>query len=163
MVKDVRPVHHADRRRDVTMPYAPALLVRRGSLLFLSGVTAAPVYHSHPHREEEFDLPRTMREQAVLAMENLKKTLEAAGCTMADIVSATRYLTAVGEQDDLNRVWAEYLGGHLPTTTTVEVSRLATHANCRVEISAIAVADSAPPSTPRKRRSRGRAPSGRRR
>lgn len=149
MAKEVRPVHHADRRRDVMMPYAPALLVRRGALLFLSGVTAAPVYHSHPHREEEFNLPRTMREQAVLAMDNLKKTLEAAGCTMADLVSATRYLTDVAEQDDLNRVWAEYLGGHLPATTTVEVSRLATHPNCKLEISAVAVADSAPSRRPR--------------
>jgi len=68
MAKDVAAVHHADRRRDVMMPYAPALLVRRGGLLFLSGVTAAPVYHSHPHRDEEFDLPSNMREQAVLAM-----------------------------------------------------------------------------------------------
>jgi len=152
MAKDVRPVHHADRRRDVMMPYAPALLGRRGSLLFLSGVTAAAVYHSHPHREEEFDLPRTMREQAVLAMENLRKTLAAAGCTMKDVVSATRYLTDVSEQDDLNRVWAEYLDGHLPTTTTVEVSRLATHANCKIEISAIAVTDSEPSVTPRARR-----------
>ena len=74
-------------------------------------------------------------------MENLKKTLEAAGCTFADLVSATRFLTDVNEQDDLNRVWAAYLGGHLPTTTTVEVSRLATHARCKIEISAIAVAD----------------------
>jgi enamine deaminase RidA (YjgF/YER057c/UK114 family) len=144
MAKDVLPVHHADRRRDVMMPYAPALLVRRGSLLFLSGVTAAPVYHSHPHREEEFDLPDNMRDQAVAAMENLKKTLAAAGCGIEDLVSATRYLTDVGEQDDLNRVWASYLGAHLPTTTTVEVSRLATHARCKIEISAIAVADSRP-------------------
>jgi enamine deaminase RidA (YjgF/YER057c/UK114 family) len=151
MAKDVRPLHHADRRRDVMMPCAPALLVRPGSLLFLSGVTTAPVYHSHPHLEKEFDLPRTMREQAVLTMENLTKRLEAAGCAMKDVVSVTRYLTDVGEQDDLNRVWAEYMGGHLPTTTTVEVSRLATHANCKVEISAIAVADSAPRSKPRKR------------
>jgi 2-iminobutanoate/2-iminopropanoate deaminase len=139
--KEIRPVHHADRRLDVVMPYAPGLVVRRGRLVFLSGVTAAAVYHSHPHREEEFDLPATMREQAVLTMENLKKTLEAAGCTMADLVSATRFLTDVREQDDLNRVWAEYLGGHLPTTTTVEVSRLATHARCKLEISAIAVVD----------------------
>ena len=152
MGKDVRPIHHADRRRDVMMPYAPALLVRRGSLLFVSGVTAAAVYHSHPHREEEFDLPRTMREQAALAMQNLKKTLEAAGCRMSDLVAATRYLTDVGEQDDLNRVWAEFLGGHLPTTTTVEVSRLATHPSCKVEISAIAVADAEPPVTARTRR-----------
>jgi enamine deaminase RidA (YjgF/YER057c/UK114 family) len=137
--KDVSVVHHADRRADVVMPYAPGIVVRRGCLVFLSGVTAAPVYHHHPHREEEFDLPSTMREQAVLTLENLRKTLEAAGCTMGDLVSATRYLTDVAEQDDLNRVWAQYLGGHLPTTTTVEVSRLATHPRCKVEISAIAV------------------------
>ena len=141
MAKDIVPVHHPDRRTDVVMPYAPGIVVRRGSLVFLSGVTAAAVYHSHPHRDEEFDLPATMREQAVLAMENLKKTLAAAGCTMADLVSATRFLTDVGEQDDLNQIWAEYLEGHLPTTTTVEVARLATHPRCKLEISAIAVAD----------------------
>lgn len=131
-------MHHPDKRH-VEMPYAPALLVRSGSLLFLSGLTAAPVYHSHPHREEEFDLPPGMRDQAVLLMEHLKTTLAAAGCTLADVVSATRYLTDVAEQDDLNAVWASYLGAHRPTTTTVEVSRLATHANCKIEISVIAV------------------------
>jgi len=144
MAKEIAVVHHADRRMDVMMPYAPGIVVRRGHLVFLSGVTAAAVYHSHPHREEEFDLPATMEAQAVLAMENLKKTLEAAGCTLADLVFATRYLTDVDEQDDLNRVWARYLGGHLPTTTTVEVSRLATHRRCKLEISAIAVTDGEP-------------------
>ena len=133
------------------MPYALGLLVRRGSLVFLSGVTAAPVYHSHPHRDEEFDLPAGMPEQATLAMENLKKTIEAAGGSLADMVSATRYLTDVRDQDDLNRVWASYLGGHLPTTTTVEVSRLATHPRCKIEISAIAVIDPATPTRARRR------------
>jgi 2-iminobutanoate/2-iminopropanoate deaminase len=140
-VKEVAAVHHADRRRDVHMPYAPALVVRRGHLVFLSGVTAAPVYHSHPHVDAEFDLPSSMREQAVLTLENLKKTLEAAGCSLADLVSATRFLTNIDEQDDLNAVWAAYLAGHLPATTTVEVSRLATHPRCKLEISAIAVTD----------------------
>jgi len=151
MSKDLTVVHHTDRRTDVVMPYAPGIVVRRGHLVFLSGVTAAPVYHSHPHRDEEFDLPTTMREQAVLTMENLKKTLEAAGCTLRDVVSATRYVTNVAEQDDMNRVWAQYLGDHLPTTTTVEVSRLATHAHCKLEISAIAVAAAAGASRPRRR------------
>ena len=141
MTREIAIVHHADRRTDVVMPYAPGILVRRGNLVFLSGVTAAAVYHSHPHREEEFDLPATMREQAILVMENLKKTLEAAGCGLADLVAATRYLTDIGEQDDLNAVWAAYLGGHLPTTTTVEVSRLATHPRCKVEITGIAVTE----------------------
>ena len=149
MKKEVVVVHHADRRTDVMMPYAPALLVRRANLLFLSGVTAAPVYHSHPHRDEEFDLPKTMTEQAVLTMENVKKTLHAAGATMSDVVWATRYLTDIKEQDDMNRVWAQYLDGHLPATTTVEVARLATHASCKLEIAVIAVA--AAETEPRRR------------
>jgi 2-iminobutanoate/2-iminopropanoate deaminase len=141
MPKEIAIVHHADRRHDVVMPYAPAIIVRRGDLVFLSGVTAAAVYHSHPHREEEFNLPPTMSEQAVLCMENLRKTLEAAGATFADLVAATRFLTDVREQDDLNRVWAAYLGHHLPATTTVEVRQLATHPRCKIEISAIAVTE----------------------
>ena len=141
VAKEIAPVHHPDRPAGVVMPYAPGIVVRRGRLVFLSGITAAAVYHSHPHREEEFDLPASMREQAVLVMENLKKTLAAAGCGLQDLVAATRFLTDVDEQDDLNRVWAEYLGAHVPTTTTVEVSRLATHPRCKLEITAIAVAD----------------------
>jgi enamine deaminase RidA (YjgF/YER057c/UK114 family) len=151
--KSVQPIHHPDKRH-VEMPYAPALLVRGGELLFLSGLTAAPVYHSHPHREEEFDLPPRMREQAVLLMKNLETTLAAAGCTLADVVSATRYLTDVAEQDDLNSVWASCLGAHRPTTTTVEVSRLATHANCKIEISVIAIRPRARRRTARRSRRR---------
>jgi 2-iminobutanoate/2-iminopropanoate deaminase len=134
------------------MPYAPGIAVREGRLVFLSGVTAAPVYHSHPHRDEEFDLPPTMGEQAVLVMENLKKTMEAAGGGLGDLVFVTRYLTNVSEQDDMNRVWASYLGSHLPTTTTVEVSRLATHARCKLEISAIAVVPARASANRRRRR-----------
>ena len=160
MARAVRAIHHPDKRH-VEMPYAPALLVQRGRLLFLSGLTAAPVYHSHPHREEEFDLPPRMREQAVLLMENLKTTLAAAGCTLGDVVSATRYLTDVTDQDDLNAVWASYLGAHRPTTTTVEVSRLATHRNCKIEISVIAICAARRKSRARRdstaRRSRKRA------
>jgi enamine deaminase RidA (YjgF/YER057c/UK114 family) len=141
MAREIAIVHHPERRTDVVMPYAPAIVVARGRLVFVSGVTAAPVYHHHPHREEDFDLPVTMAEQARLAMDNLKITLEAAGCGLGDLVSATRYLTDVREQDDLNHVWAQYLGGHLPTTTTVQVSALATHPRCKLEISAIAVTD----------------------
>ncbi|MBI3636143.1 MAG: RidA family protein [Candidatus Rokubacteria bacterium] len=134
-------VHHPDRRTDVMMPYAPGIVVRRGSLVFLSGITAAAVYHSHPHRDEEFNLPRTMRQQATLAMENLKKTLAAAGCRLTDVVSVTRYLTDMREQDELNTVWEQYLGAHVPATTTVEIVRIATHPNCKLEITAVAVAD----------------------
>lgn len=40
------------------MPYMPALKVHGGALVFVSGVTAAPIYHSHPHFPDEFaDIP----------------------------------------------------------------------------------------------------------
>jgi hypothetical protein len=55
-------VDHPDRRTGAAMPQAPAIVLRRGQLVFVSGVTAAPVYQSHPHRDEAFDLPRGMRE-----------------------------------------------------------------------------------------------------
>jgi hypothetical protein len=43
------------------MPYAPAIKVKGGTIVYLAGVTAAPAYHHHPHRSEEFDnLPRDM-------------------------------------------------------------------------------------------------------
>ena len=130
------------------MPYAPGLLVRRGSLLFLSGVTAAPVYHSHPHRDEEFDLPPGMREQATLAMENLKKTIEAAGGlsvrrgvgdALSDGCPASRTISIASGL----RIWA--LTSPRPRRSRCRGWRHI--ARCKLEISAIAVVDAAAPTT----------------
>jgi reactive intermediate/imine deaminase len=108
--------------------------VKAGGLLFVSGIVPLDA-EGKLVGEGDFDA------QVRQSFKNIARTLEAAGASLRDLVSATRYLTDVDEQDDLNRVWAEYLGGHLPTTTTVEVSRLATHPRCKLEISAIAVTD----------------------
>ncbi len=122
------------------MPYAPAITVKGGTLVFLSGVTAAPVYHSHPHVPEEFaSMPTDMEGQARETMENLRKGLDAVGATFADLVMANRFLTDLSQQDALNAVWNEYVGDNKPTTTTVQVVRLATDPRCLVEINAIAV------------------------
>ncbi len=69
-----------------------------------------------------------------------------AGCKpsarrFADIVTADRFVTDLTDQDALNRVWGEYFGDAKPTTTTVQVVRLATDPRCLVEINAIAVID----------------------
>jgi 2-iminobutanoate/2-iminopropanoate deaminase len=124
------------------MPYAPAIKVRGGTTVYCAGVTAAPVYHHHPHRPEEFDgMPRDMEGQARAALENLKKGLAGAGATFADVITADRFLTDMSQQDALNRVWAEYFGDAKPATTTVQVVRLATDPRCLIEINAIAVID----------------------
>jgi enamine deaminase RidA (YjgF/YER057c/UK114 family) len=127
---------------DLWMPYAPAIKVTGGALVFLAGVTAAPVYHHHPHRPEEFDgMPPDIAGQAALALDNLARGLEAVGAGFADIVSATRFVTDLADQDGLNRVWAQYFGEAKPATTTVQVVRLATDPRCLIEINAIASVD----------------------
>ncbi len=139
MGKTVEHVHGPDAT-DVWTPYAPAIKVTGGTTVYLAGVTAAPVYHDHPHRPEEFDaMPKDMRGQAVAVLDNLKKSLESVGATFADVVTANRFLTDMSGQDDLNAVWKEYLGDSMPTTTTVQVVRLATDPRCLLEINAIAV------------------------
>jgi enamine deaminase RidA (YjgF/YER057c/UK114 family) len=118
--------------------FVPA--IRVGSLLFVSGVTAAPTYHDHPHRPEDFDgIPGDAEAQARLVYEHLDEALRAAGTDRRRVVMLTRFLVDVaGDQDAVNRVQGEYLGDHLPTSTTVEVSRLATDPRLRLEVQAIA-------------------------
>ena len=141
MAKSIEHVHWPDAP-DMWMPYAPAITVTGGRTVFLAGVTAAPVYHHHPHRPEEFDsMPDDMEGQSRAALEQLRRSLEAVGADFSDIVSANRFVTDLSEQDSLNKVWAEYFGDSKPTTTTVQVVELATDPRCLVEINAIAVVD----------------------
>ena len=142
MAKRLEVIHTPDRDPAINLPYAPAIKVTGGSLLFLAGVTAAKVYHNHPHIPEEFDdIPEGVSEQTRMALENVKKSLDACGATFSDVVQVTRFLTNMDEQDQLNEVWWEYFGDHRPGTATIEVSRLAAHPKLKVELSAIATVD----------------------
>lgn len=142
MTKKLEVIHTAGRDPSVNLPYAPAIKVTGGSLLFLAGVTAAKTYHSHPHIESEFDdIPEDVAQQTRMALENVKAGLDAAGATFNDVAQVTRYLTNIDEQDQLNEVWWEYFGDHRPGTATIEVTRLAAHPKLKVELFAIAVVD----------------------
>ncbi len=142
MAKRLEVIHTADRDPSVNLPYAPAIKVTGGSLLFLAGVTAAKTYHNHPHIESEFDdIPDDVAAQTRMALENVKAGLDACGATFGDVVQVTRYLTDINEQDRLNEVWWEYFGDHRPGTATIEITRLAAHPRLKVELSAIAVVD----------------------
>ena len=111
MTKSIENVHWPDAP-DMWMPYAPAIKVKGGTTVYLAGVTAAPVYHHHPHRPEEFDaMPRDMAGQARAALENLKRGLDAVGATFADVVTADRFVTDLTDQDALNRVLGRVFSG----------------------------------------------------
>ncbi len=66
-----------------------------------------------------------MRAQLRQVGENLKASLEAAGATLEDIVKTNTYDTDMEAFFGCMDVRREYLGPGFPTSTTVEVSRLA--------------------------------------
>jgi enamine deaminase RidA (YjgF/YER057c/UK114 family) len=141
MAKQIEHVHWPDAPA-LWMPYAPAIKVSGGTTVYLAGVTAAPVYHHHPHRPEDFaSMPRDMAGQARAALANLERGLKSVGAAFADVVKADRFVTDLADQDALNHVWGEFFGEAKPATTTVQVVRLATDPRCLVEINAIAVVD----------------------
>jgi enamine deaminase RidA (YjgF/YER057c/UK114 family) len=136
-------IHTAENDPAYNMPYTPAIKVRSGATVYVAGVTAASVYHHHPHRKSDFEnIPIDAGEQARLAMENLRAVLHAAGGDLSDIVQLFRFICDIDKnQDAINKVMAEYLGEHRATSTTVEVSRLATDERLVVELAAVAVVE----------------------
>ncbi len=134
-------IHTQENDPAYNMPYTPAIKVRSGAIVYLAGVTAAPVYHHHPHIKSDFErIPLDAAEQTRMAMENLRKVLQAAGGDLTDIVQLFRFIRDIDQnQDAINKVMGEYMGDHRATSTTVEVSRLATDDRLVVELAAVAV------------------------
>ncbi len=134
-------IHTEGVEQGFNMPYTPAIKVHTGKTVYLSGVTSAPVYHSHPHIPSEFDeLDFSAAGQAEGAMENLKATVEAAGGQLTDIVQLTRFIVDQGaNQDAINEVMSRYWGDHRPASTSVEIARLATGPRFVLELEAVAV------------------------
>lgn len=126
------------------MPYTPAMKVTGGSLVFASGVTAAPVYHSHPHVPAEFeDIPDDPAAQTEMTMKNLQSVLAASGAGLGDVVQLIRFMVdQERNQDAINRVMTSHMGDHRPASTSVEVVRLATDPRLVLELQAIAVTSS---------------------
>jgi 2-iminobutanoate/2-iminopropanoate deaminase len=81
-----------------------------------------------------------MRAQIEQVGENIKTCLEAAGATLADIVKTNTYVTDYDEFSKHGDMRARYFGAATPTSTTVEISRLADPA-AMIEVEAIAVID----------------------
>ena len=134
-------IHLEENDPKWNMPYTPAIKIHSGKTVYISGVTAAPVYHSHPHIPAEFDqIPEDAGQQTEMTMENLLRVLKAAGGQITDIVRVTRFMVDQEKnQDAINKVMGRYFGDHRPTSTSVEIVRLATDPRLVLEIEAVAV------------------------
>ena len=136
---------HPQPDRAAEMPYAPAIDVTgAGRIVFISGATASPLYHQHPHVKEEHVLPDDIEEQTRRAMETIKMVLDAKDLTWRHVAKVTKYLTDIREMDAVNRTMNEYLGDHRPASTLLCVNNLSSP-GARVELDMIAVGPSEPP------------------
>jgi 2-iminobutanoate/2-iminopropanoate deaminase len=139
--KHLELIHTEENDPVYNMPYTPAIKVRSGATVYVAGVTAAPVYHHHPHIQSDFEnIPLGPGQQTKMAMENLLDVLKAAGGDLTNIVQLFRFIRDIDKyQDAINKVMGKYMGDHRATSTTVEVTRLATDDRLVVELAAEAV------------------------
>ena len=111
--------------------YSHVVVASGERLVFVSGQLARD-------KDGQIVGPKDMRAQIKQVGENLKNALEAAGATLNDLVKTTTFVTDIDEFFKHVDVRHNYLGVGLPTSTTVEVRRLA-HPSLLVEIEAVAV------------------------
>lgn len=136
-------IHHTGYDESIVSPFVPAIRTVSGArLVFISGVTGAPVYHDHPHVPAVFDaMPMDAAGQVANAFDHLDLALQASGCQRHDVVNMIRFFTDVeADQDVVNAHQAAWFGGHIPTSSTVQVTRLATDPRLRFEFHVIAAA-----------------------
>ena len=91
--------------------------VQAGELLFVSGVV--PV-----DENRELVGGDDVVAQARAVFSNMGEILAAAGCTFADVVKATIYVTDLACFPRLNELYGEALAGHRPARSTVQVAAL---------------------------------------
>lgn len=130
--KNIQPPSLSKRVVGGHVLYSHVVVVEGRKTIFISGQLA---------RDPKGDVvaPGDMRAQMRQVGENIKAAVEAAGGTLNDIVKTNTYVTDIEEFFKHVDVRMEYFGA-LPTSTTVEVRKLA-HPDLVVEVEAIAVID----------------------
>jgi 2-iminobutanoate/2-iminopropanoate deaminase len=85
---------------------------------------------------DDGSLPATVAEQTAQTLENISSHLNAAGLSMADVVSTTVYLTDRTQYKAMNDAYARYFDAPHPARATVCCELV--HEEHLVEISAVA-------------------------
>ncbi|HPA53045.1 MAG TPA: RidA family protein [Thermoanaerobaculia bacterium] len=108
-------------------PYAQGIVA--GGFLFTAGQV-----HLDPATMKL--VSGTIAEETNQVFDNLQAVLAGAGCTLADVVKTTVFLTDMGTFAEMNGAYAARFGDHRPARSTVQVGALP--GNGRVEIELIA-------------------------
>lgn len=108
-------------------PYSQA--TSAGGFIFISGQIAIDAASGNLLQTND------IQEETDKVMQNLRAIVEAAGCTMQNILKCTIFLKNMQQFADVNAVYAKYFSIDPPARETVEVSALPKGVN--VEISAV--------------------------
>ena len=121
------------RRYGESVLYSQVMVVEVGGTrqIFVAGQTPRD-------RDGNCVGPGDMRAQIEQVGQNIKDALEAAGATLADVVKTTTYVTDMDEYFKHQDVRMKFFAQALPTSTTVQVSRLS-RPEFMVEIEAFAI------------------------
>ena len=72
--------------------------------------------------------------QARQVMRNLERVLSACGCSFADVVKTTIYVTDLANFPVLNEIYGEAMGDHRPARSTVQVAGLPKGAEVEIDM-----------------------------
>ncbi len=78
-------------------------------------------------------MPDGIAEQTRQSLMNCKSVLEAAGCSMSDVMKTTVFLSDMNNFAAMNEVYAEFFSGEFPARSAVEVARLPKDALVEIE------------------------------
>jgi len=120
-------------REEISLGESPPLshytdAVRFGDLLVISGIAA--------YDEKQEVVSEDVVEQTRFIFETMKRILDQAGASFADVLKVTVFLTDVADRPRINPVRQEYFGTHRPASTLIGVKELALP-EMKVEIEAI--------------------------
>jgi enamine deaminase RidA (YjgF/YER057c/UK114 family) len=127
---NLQPEALHQRRVDNRVLYSHVVRVEPRQLIFISGQLARD-------KDGRIVGVGNMRAQLRQTLENVKSALEAAGASLSDLVRTNTYVTDIDEYFRHTDVRMEYYSHAMPTSTTVEVRRLA-QPELMVEVDAIA-------------------------
>jgi len=108
-------------------PFSEAVL--KGDTLYVGGHIGLDPQTGKPGATPE--------EEARLVMESLKRTVEAGGMTMDDLVTVTVYCSDVSHYDAFNNVYRTYFHGNFPARAFIGSGKLLFGARFEVQGTAV--------------------------
>jgi enamine deaminase RidA (YjgF/YER057c/UK114 family) len=132
-IRQIQPEELFQRKLDGHPLYSAVVVATGKKMIFVAGTVSR-------NKNGEIVGAGDMRAQILQVAENLRISLKAAGASFKDLVKTTTYVTAIDEFFRHPDARAVIFSESYPTSTTVEVRRLA-QPELMVEIEVVAMID----------------------